>query len=133
MTMSREALREFALRYTAAWSSQDAASVALFYTEDGSLSINDGEPAVGRVAITATAQEFMSAFPNLSISMDELIVEEHRTKYLWTLTGKNTGPGGTWMEVCISGYEVWRLNEDGLIAEAKGHFDVEEYERQLDR
>ena len=30
-----------------------------------------------------------------------------------------------------SGWEYWRLTEDGLFAESKGHFDAEEFERQL--
>jgi hypothetical protein len=41
-------LRAFAMRYTAAWCSQDAASVAAFYSPVASLTINDGTPAVGR-------------------------------------------------------------------------------------
>ena len=27
--------------------------------------------------------------------------------------------------------EHWRIGEDGLVAESLGHFDAEEYERQL--
>jgi hypothetical protein len=47
------------------------------------------------------------------------------------LTGTNTGPGGTGNSVLISGYELWKIENDGLIAESRGHFDVAEYERQL--
>lgn len=31
----------------------------------------------------------------------------------------------------ISGYELWKIDNRGLIAESKGHFDTAEYERQL--
>ncbi len=31
----------------------------------------------------------------------------------------------------ISGYELWKIDNDGLIGESKGHFDSAEYERQL--
>ena len=31
----------------------------------------------------------------------------------------------------ISGYEVWRMGDDGLIADSKGHFDETEYQRQI--
>jgi len=31
----------------------------------------------------------------------------------------------------ISGYELWKFDNDGLIAESKGNFDRAEYERQL--
>ena len=130
--MNADELIDFARRYTAAWCSQDAASVAAFFAEDGSLTINDGEPALGRQAITADAQGFMSAFPDMIVAMDELVVDGDRVVYHWTLTGTNTGPGGTGNPVRISGYEEWAMSADGLIAKSLGHFDAAEYQRQLD-
>ena len=109
-------LRAFALRYTAAWCSQDAASVAAFFSPDGALTINSGAPAAGRDAITAAAQGFMSAFPDLKVSMDELLDEGDRVVYRWTLEGTNTGPGGSGRRVRISGFEEWRIGADGLVA-----------------
>ena len=41
-------LRSFGARHAAAWCSQDAASVAGFFSEGGSPQINQGAPAVGR-------------------------------------------------------------------------------------
>ena len=124
-------LHEFATRYTAAWCSQNAPSVAAFFAEGGSLKINDGNPSVGRTAITAAAQGFMSDFPDLVVRMDRLGVNGERITYHWTLTGTNAGPGGTGIPVRISGYEEWRFDADGLIAESRGHFDEAEYQRQL--
>lgn len=60
--MDADQLRELAAKYTSAWCSQDAASVASFYAEGGSLKINDGIAAVGRKAITASAQESWPPF-----------------------------------------------------------------------
>lgn len=31
----------------------------------------------------------------------------------------------------MAGYEEWRIDADGLIAESTGHFDEAEYQRQL--
>ena len=126
-------LREFALRYTTAWCSQDPASVAAHYSPNGSLSINDGAPATGRSAITEVAQGFMTAFPDLQVLMDDLLVQADRTIYHWTLIGTNTGPGGTGQRVRISGFEVWKIGDDGLIAESEGRFDSAAYKRQLER
>jgi len=126
-------LREFAVRYTAAWCSQDPARVAAFYSLGGSLIINDGAPAAGRRAITEAAQSFMAAFPDLRVLMDDLLVRSDRAEYHWTLTGANTGAGGTGNRVRISGIEVWKFGEDGLIAESRGHFDNAAYERQIER
>src|SRR5262249_51362602 len=44
--MDTSKLHDFATRYTAAWCSQDAASVASFFAMDGSLRVNAGAPAV---------------------------------------------------------------------------------------
>ena len=89
--MNSEQLQDFATRYTAAWCSQNAASVAAFFSESGSLKINDGAPAVGRRAITASAQAFMSAFPDMVVAMDSVDGEGQHAIYRWTLTGTNTG------------------------------------------
>src|SRR5207342_2043243 len=129
--MDAARLREFATNYTAAWCSQDAASVASFFAENGSLKINEGNPSIGRTAITAAAQGFMTAFPDMVVKMDELSLDGGQTIYRWTLIGTNTGPGGTGKAVRISGYEEWTIGADGLIANSNGHFDAAEYQRQL--
>ena len=124
-------LNDFASRYAKAWCSQNPESVAAFFAEDGSLSVNDGTPAVGRAAIAGEARGFMKTFPDLVVTMDEVSRESDGTKFHWTLIGTNTGPGGTGKRVRISGYELWKIDNDGLITESKGHFDSAEYERQL--
>lgn len=129
--MNTSHLNSFAARYTAAWCSHNAESVASFFGPEGSLQINEGHPSVGRAAITAAAQEFMTMFPDMIVDMDGLDVNGGIAIYHWTLTGTNTGPGGTGNRVRISGYEEWRIGADGLIAESKGHFDETEYRRQL--
>jgi len=129
--MDLATLTEFATKYTSAWCSQHAASVAAFFAELGSLTINDGPPAVGRNAIAAAAQSFMTAFPDMIVTMDGVAFEGHGAVYRWTLTGTNTGSGGTGKRVRISGYEEWTFDDDRLIEQSKGHFDQAEYTRQI--
>lgn len=124
-------LKEFASSYAAAWSSHDPARVAANFSPTGSMKINDGEPAVGRVAIAAQAQRFMSDFPDLSMKMEEVSLFEGDLDFHWTLTGKNSGPGGTGKLIQIGGYEDWNLGADGLIASAARHYDEAEFQRQL--
>ena len=121
----------FAKRYAKAWCSQDPEKVAAFFAERGSISINNGPPAIGRAAIAKEAQAFMTTFPDMVVTMDKVVHDEEGTKFHWTLTGTNTGPGGTGKRVRISGYELWKIDNDGLVAESKGHFDAAEYEHQL--
>ncbi len=116
-------LATFANRYAEAWCSQNPENVAAFFAENGSLHVNDAAPAIGRAAIAETARGFMRAFPDLIVTFDKLERQGDRTAFHWTLTGTNTGPGGTGKKVRISGYELWTIDHDGLIAESKGHFD----------
>jgi uncharacterized protein (TIGR02246 family) len=68
MTAMTNQLENLAQGYTAAWCSQNAASVASIYSPDGSLTINNGPPAVGRAAVTEAAQGFMTSFPDMKCS-----------------------------------------------------------------
>src|SRR6266568_1347524 len=149
-------LTKFAKRYANAWCSQNPESVAAFFAENGAISINSRPPAVGRAAIAKEAEAFMTTFPDMVVTMDKVVYDEEGTKFHWTLTGTNTGPGGTGKRVRISGYELWKIDNgaggsratstgkpervgeqggesinEGLIAESKGHFDAAEYKRQL--
>jgi len=126
-------LADFATRYTAAWCSHNPATVASFYSEFGSLTINDGTPAVGRKAVEDAARSFMTAYPNLVVKFDGLEPRDNRVLYHWTFIGTNTGPGGTGNQVRISGYEDWKIGSDGLIADSKGHYDAQEWDRQVKR
>ena len=129
--MSDPELEKFAERYAEAWCVRNPESVAAFFAENGSISINNGPPAVGRAAIAKEAEAFMTTFPDMVVTFDKLESQPDGTAFHWTLTGTTTGPGGTRKKVRISGYELWKIDSDGLIAESKGHFDAAEYERQL--
>jgi uncharacterized protein (TIGR02246 family) len=131
MPIDPQAIRDFATRYTAAWCSQNAASVAAFFSPQGSLTINNGTPSIGRAAITADAQSFMTAFPDLRIIMERVNERGDRVEYHWTLIGTNTGPRGTGNRVRIGGFESWQFSRDGLIRESQGQFDSADYMRQL--
>jgi uncharacterized protein (TIGR02246 family) len=125
-------LRRFAEDYTAAWCSTDPRRVAAHFAPTGSLAINGGPPSVGREAITATAQGFYTALPDMQVYMTDLVVDGDRIEYHWTFMGTNTGPGGTGNAVRVDGYEEWTIDDDGLIAASLGHYDAAEYARQLE-
>ena len=130
--MDETRIRDFSIRYTAAWCGGDPARDASFFAENGSLRINDGEPSVGRAAITEAARGFMTAFPDIVVAMEGVEADgRNGFRYRWTLAGTNTGPGGTGRRVHIGGLEEWTIDADGLIARSLGHFDESEYRRQL--
>src|SRR5262252_6365537 len=122
MAMTLDFLRYFATRYAAAWCSGNPESVAAFFSPNGSLKINDSPPSVGRLALTEAARSFMTTFPDMQVSFDDLRQNGPRVEFHWTLIGTSTGPGGSGKKVRISGFESWRFSADGLIEDSLGHF-----------
>ena len=129
--VDQAAAEKFSIDYTVAWNSGVPERVASFYDEEGSLTVNDGVPAIGRQAISEVANGFMTAFPDLALEFKGLEFLNGRFNYHWTFRGTNTGPGGTGNAVDFSGFESWIFSETGLILESLGHFDATDYEHQL--
>jgi hypothetical protein len=129
--MDMDEWNSFGKKYAQAWSSQKPEEVSKFFAPDGSLTVNDGDPAIGTESITNVAKGFMDAFPDMIVTMDSLVTKSNKTEFYWTLIGTNTGAGGTGNKVRISGFEQWIFNEEGLVQESIGSFDAEEYNRQL--
>jgi nuclear transport factor 2 (NTF2) superfamily protein len=121
-------VRDLARSYTNAWCSHDPARVAAHYAPGGTIAINGGEPT----EVTEVARSFISAFPDIEVFMDDLVFKDETVEYHWTFTGTNTGPSGTGNSVRISGFEEWRLGDDGLVVESRGQYDQDEYDRQLE-
>ena len=115
--------------YAKAWCSHDPEAVASFYAEDGRIIINNGEPSIGRSGIVDMAQAFYSDFPDLIVRMDGFRSSGTHAVFMWTLEGTHSTTGNP---VKASGWEYWRYTEEGLVAEAAGHFDADDYQRQVD-
>jgi len=126
--VTSDELGKFAEQYAKAWCSQIPEPVAAFFAENGSLKVNNGASAVGRAAIAAIASGFMSDFPDMIMTFDKLEPRADRFAFHWTLSGRYAGTGN---QVRIRGYELWKIDHAGLIAESIGHFDADEYERQV--
>ncbi|HEY4273410.1 MAG TPA: nuclear transport factor 2 family protein [Candidatus Udaeobacter sp.] len=122
--MNSQNLSEFAKRYAQAWCSQNPESVAAFFAENASLTVNGG-PSNPPLEV---ARGFMRDFPDMVVAFDKLEARGERTAFHWTLTGTYAETG---KRVRISGYELWKINNAGLIAESTGHFDAADYESQV--
>ena len=125
--VTSEDLNDLAARYAKAWCSQDPERVAAFYAKGGSISVNGAQ----LVGIAEVARGFMRDFPDMVVRFDRLENTPNGIEFHWTFTGTNTGPGGTGREIRISGYELWKIDYDGLVAKSRGHFDAADFEQQL--
>lgn len=128
MAVDQARVRDFARSYTEAWCSHDPANVAAHFAPGGTIVINGGEPT----EVTEVARSFISAFPDIQLFMDDVVFKDETVEYHWTFTGTNTEPGGTGNRVRITGFEEWTFGDDGLVATSEGHYDQDEYDRQLE-
>ena len=88
---------------------------------------------MGRSAITEVARGFMNDFPDLKVQLDDLVFVDNEIRYHWTLIGTNVDPNGTERRIRISGYEKWEIGASEQIATSSGHFDSEDYQRQMNK
>ena len=70
-------------------------------------------------------------YPDVAMKMEELSLFDGNITFYWTMTGRNTGPGGTGRAIKLSGSDEWTLAPDGLIATSKSSYDEAELQRQL--
>ena len=129
--MNKVELEEFGRGYEKAWCSLVPEEPFSYQAKNCALSINDGDPMTSAEDRLRTLAGFVEAFPDLKITMREIVKEERGTVFYWNLKGTNTGPGGTGNSVDIDGCEVWKLDANDKIAELRGYFDAGEYDRQL--
>ena len=122
------AMKDRAVAYAEAWSSNDPQGVASYFAEDGEISINGGDTLKGRVAIAEMAAGFYAEFPDLKVHCDECRVAGTNALFSWTLEGHHSETGNF---VKVPGWEEWELTDDGQVAVSRGRFDAEEYDRQV--
>lgn len=121
-------VQEMAEAYAAAWSSGDASAVASFYTEDGKITINNGDPHEGRDALLNMITGFYAEFPGLTVSLDHLRVAGNHVMFGWVLKGTHAETGKS---VAVPGWEEWDLDDNGKVKTSLGWFDGAEYDRQV--
>ena len=129
--VSHEEAEQRAIGYAAAWCSHVPEKVASFFAANGQIIINDSDPSIGTSGITEMAQGFIGVLPDIIVHMDDIRSSGTHAIFRWTLEGHNTGPEGTGNYVKLKGWEYWRYDNDGLIAESLGHFDNADFERQI--
>jgi len=125
---SSEQTRALIRRVVAAWNSHDPARVAAHYTEDCyGLDVAIARPQIGREGVHGMFAAYYTAFPDLEITLDDIIVEGDHVAIFWTAHATHLGPI---LNIPPSGRAVTAKGvnrlvlQDGLVCETLTIWDV---------
>lgn len=121
-------VQQMAEDYAQAWSSGKPEAVVAFYHDDGVITINRGEPIVGRAALLDMVSGFYGEFPGLTVRLEHLRIAGNHVMFGWVLEGKHSETGN---HVVVPGWEEWDLDDNMKVKISLGWFDAEEYDRQI--
>ena len=127
MTVSLEQATELARAYTAAWNTGKPDAVAGFFTSEGQIIINDGEPWLGRAGVAQMASGFFADVPDLALTCDGVRVAGNHVIYLWAFAGTHATSK---RKLRVTGWEEWDLDASLKVVISCGWFDADDYARQ---
>jgi steroid delta-isomerase-like uncharacterized protein len=135
MTAASEANADLIRRFHAELlAARDPAVVDGFFAEDFTSHNNPPGFAPGRDGVKQFFATFRDAFPDVTVAIDELVVDGDRVAVATTFTGTHEGElmgmPATGRKVAVTGIDIVRI-EGGRIVEHRGLTDVAGLMRQL--
>lgn len=124
----KDAIIALANDYAAAWTSHNSVFVADHFTDDGQITVNNGDLLTGHKAIAEMAEGFYAAFPDLHLMCDDIRVSGNHALFVWTFYGHHSE---TKAFTKVSGWEEWDVSDDIKINSSRGWFDAEDYAAQI--
>ncbi len=107
-------------RTYAAWNAHDPDAVAAVFAEDAvAREVGSAGEARGRAAIRERAAALLTAFPDLHLERQALVIDGDGHADRWVLTGTHRGPlfgfPPTGRPIRVEGATFSRLGPDGLV------------------
>jgi len=111
-----------------AWNAHDLPQLLTFYTPDyEAADVSQATPIRGRDGVERVIKAIFDAFPDLSLTSDESIIQGDRVAVAWTMCGTHLGKvmniPPTRRQVQVRGISILTL-QDGQIARALHVWDV---------
>jgi steroid delta-isomerase-like uncharacterized protein len=113
----------------AAWNAHDPEAVAAVFAEDAVIrDAGSSDVEIGPGAVRERAARLFAAFPDLTLSRVDLVVDGPRHADRWVLTGTHEGEllglAPTGRKVRVDGATFTVMNDDGLVAQDHHYFDI---------
>jgi predicted ester cyclase len=121
--MTREQIFALFNRREAAWRARDASALAADHAPDGVVVSPTGGVLEGRAEIERIYRVWFIAFPDLTFTTEDLLVDEDRAALLCRFTGSHLGEffgmGPTGRRIEVAGAFIYRLHEGLIVHERR--------------
>jgi len=122
-TTSREAILGLFTKREAAWRARDAGALAADHAADGVVVSPTGGVLEGRAEIERIYRVWFTAFPDLSFTTEDLIIEDDRVALLCRVTGTHSGEffgtPATGRHIDVAGALIYRLENGAIVHERR--------------
>jgi steroid delta-isomerase-like uncharacterized protein len=109
------------------WNGGDVAAVDEVFAADYRGHDPDRPGLDGPEAVKRSVAQFHAAFPDFAITIDDLVAEDDRVVWRYTMTGTHSAPflgiAATGRKVTTTGISIFRI-EGGLLREGWINFDA---------
>lgn len=126
--MTREQIVALFGQREAAWQRGDVEALSETHAEDGIAHSPMQGRLEGRARIRAVYDDWFSAFPDLVMRTDNLLIDGNRVAQFFTVSGTHSGAFGgvpaTGRRFQITGAWLYTLGDDGRILEDRRVYDV---------
>lgn len=116
---NKEAVRKF---FREIWCEHDESAIDRYIAADAAG--NDATFGIGRESFRKQWKKWLIGFPDLCLSVEELVAEGDTVVSRWTLTGTHTGPflgvAPTGKTVRVSGMSLDHLKDGVVVAGCDG-------------
>lgn len=106
--------------WVAAWNSHDIERIAQLYAEDyEGVDVAYAQPRRGRNAIRETMSRYLTAFPDLYLTVESLVVQDNKAALAWTSGGTHLGKvmniPATHRRIEIRGSSFFTIQQEQII------------------
>lgn len=101
------------------WNEKDLAQLDQFFSQEFKRRVNNVEIASNKEELTANIQVYLTGFPDLNLTIDDILPYRDQVIMNWTITGTNTGVFGeypaTGKKIKVSGLSRLSFDQAGKI------------------
>ena len=101
------------------WNNKELSSLEIYFADQFIRRVNNAEIAASKIELSANIQVYFTGFPDLTLSIDDIIPYKDLVIMHWTIIGTNTGVFGesppTGKKIKINGVSHIKFNKEGRI------------------